>query len=276
MTELEKLIASVSDKSVNTQKAYKTQYNKLFKLLDNEVNETSEKKLIEVVLEQQNNNQKQALINIAILIRRIYKLSTTKLEALREKLKGSLKEDVKEKNAVLKDTLPSYEELIEYTDYLWDKMEWRDYIINYLLINYQVRNADLVFDIVSKKRETKDETKNYMWITPKKVVYTRNVYKTASTYGKKTDIITDPKFILAMKRVYACKKRDEACGVFIPTLSQVGYYIKKASYKQLGEGAYVKIIISHFRKDFSKLKEISENRGTSLTTLAENYDIQNI
>ena len=276
MTELEKLIESVADKSVNTQKSYKTQYNKLHKLLGKDVNETSEKKLIEVVLEQPNNNQKQALINIGILIRRLYKLSTTKLEALREKLKGNLKEDVKEKNAVLKDTLPSYSELVEYTDYLWDKMEWKDYIINYLLINYQVRNADLVFDIVDKKKLTKDTDKNFMWITPKKVVYTRNVYKTASTYGKKTDTITDPKFILAMKRVYACSKRDEECGVFIPTLSQVGYYIKKATYKQLGEGNYVKIIINHFRKDLTKLKEISENRGSSLTTLAENYDIQNL
>jgi hypothetical protein len=276
MSELEKLIESVADKSVNTQKSYKTQYNKLHKLLGKDVNETSEKKLIEVVLEQPNNNQKQALINIGILIRRLYKLSTTKLEALREKLKENLKTDVKEKNAVLKDTLPSYSELVEYTDYLWEKMEWKDYIINYLLINYQVRNQDLVFDIVNKKRDTKDTDKNYMWITPKKVVYTRNVYKTASTYGKKTDTITDPKFILAVKRVYACSKRDEECGVFIPTLSQVGYYIKKATYKQLGEGAYVKIIINHFRKDLTKLKSISENRGSSLTTLAENYDIENL
>jgi hypothetical protein len=276
MSELNILIESVADKSVNTQKSYKTQYNKLHKLLGKDVNETSEKKLIETVLEQPNNNQKQALINIGILIRRLYKLSTTKLEALREKLKGNLKEDVKEKNAVLKDTLPSYSELVEYTDYLWEKMEWKDYIINYLLINYQVRNQDLVFDIVDKKRLTKDTDKNYMWITPKKVVYTRNVYKTASTYGKKTDTITDPKFILAMKRVYACSKRDEECGVFIPNLSQVGYYIKKATYKQLGEGNYVKIIINHFRKDLTKLKEISDNRGSSLTTLGENYDIENL
>lgn len=278
MTELNILIESVADKSVNTQKSYKTQYNKLYKLLGKDVSEASEKKLIEVVLEQPNNNQRQALINIGILIRRlpINKLSTTKLEALREKLKGNLKEDVKEKNAVLKDTLPSYSELVEYTDYLWDKMEWKDYIINYLLINYQVRNQDLVFEIVDKKKLTKDTDKNYMWITPKKVVYTRNVYKTAFKYGKKTDTITDPKFILAMKRVYACSKRDEECGVFIPTLSQVGYYIRKATYKQLGETAYVKIIINHFRKDLTKLKEISENRGTSLTTLGENYDIENL
>jgi len=276
MAELDKLIESVSDKSINTQKSYKTQYNKLHKLLGKDVNEASEKKIIEIVMEQPNNNGKQALINIGILVRRIYGLKSSKLEDLREKLKGALKEDVKEKNVVLKDTLPSYEDLLEFTDHLWDKMEWRDYIINYLLIHYQVRNQDLVFDIVNKKRLSKDTDKNFMWLSGKKVVYTRNVYKTASSYGKKVDTITDPKFVVAMKRVYACSSRDEECGIFIPTLSQVGYYIKKATYKQLGEGNYVKIVINHFRTDFSKLKEISENRGTSLTTLAENYDIENI
>ena len=276
MTELEKLIESVADKSVNTQKSYKTQYNKLHNLLGKDIGQTSEKKIIEIVMEQPNNNGKQALINISILVRRIYGLKTEKLENLREKLKGALKEDVKEKNAVLKDTLPSYEDLLEFTDHLWDKMEWRDYIINYLLIHYQVRNQDLVFDIVNKKRLTKDTDKNFMWLSGKKVVYTRNVYKTASTYKKKVDTITDPKFIVAVKRVYACSSRDEECGVFIPKLSQVGYYIKKATYKQLGEGNYVKIVINHFRKDFSKLQEISNNRGTSLKTLGENYDIENI
>ena len=276
MSELEKLNDSVADKSVNTQKSYKTQYNKLVKLLGKLVSETSEKKLIEVVLEQANNNQRQALINIGILIRRLYSLSSTKLEALREKLKGNLKMDVKEKNAVLQDTLPSYDDIVEYTAHLWEQMEWRDYIINYLLINYQVRNQDLVFDLVNLKRQTKDETKNYMWLSPKKVVYIRNVYKTANKYGKKIVTITDPKFLLAVKRVYSCKKRDEPCGIFIPTLSQVGYYIQKASYKQIGEGAYVKIIINHYRKDFSKLKEISENRGTSLRILGESYDIENL
>ena len=276
MSELDKLNDSVKDKSVNTQKSYKTQYNKLVKLLGKPVSETSEKKLIEIVLEQPNNNQKQALINIGILIRRLYELSSTKLEALREKLKENLKEDVKEKNSVLQDTLPSYDDIVEYTENLWDKMEWRDYIINYLLINYQVRNQDLVFDLVNLKRQTKDDSKNYMWLSPKKVVYIRNVYKTANKYGKKVVTITDPKFLLAVKRVYACNKRDEESGVFIPTLSQVGYYIMKATYKQIGEGAYLKILIKHHRKDFTKLTEISENRGTSMKTLGESYDIENL
>ena len=276
MTELKRLMDSVSEKSVNTQKSYKTQYNKLHKLVEKDISETSEKKLLTIIMEQPNNNQKQALINIAILVRREQTLATTLLEDQREKLKGNLQEDVKAKNTVLKDTLPPYEELIEYMNYLWDKNEWTDYIINYLLIYYQTRNQDLIFDIVNKKKLTKDTDKNYMWLSPKKVVYTRNVYKTATTYKQKVDVITDPKFILAMRRVYACSSRGEECGVMIPTLSQVGYYVKKATYKALGEGNYVKIVINHFRNDFSMLKQISDNRGTSLDVMESNYDIEKV
>ena len=276
MSELKRLMDSVSEKSINTQKSYKTQYNKLHKLIEKDIGDTSEKKLLEIIMEQPNNNQKQALINIAILVRRKEELSVNVLMSQRDKLKTNLQEDVKVKNEILKDTLPPYEELIEYMNYLWDKNEWTDYIINYLLINYQTRNQDLIFDIVNKKRLTKDSDKNYMWLSPKKVVYTRNVYKTASTYKKKVNVITDPKFIIAMRRVYACSSRGEECGVMIPKLSQVGYYVKKATYKELGEGNYVKIVINHFRNDFAMLKEISENRGTSRETMESNYDIQNI
>ncbi len=276
MTELDKLIASVSDKSVNTQKSYKTQYTKLRKLLGKDVGEASEKKLIELALEQPNRNQQQAMINIAILVRRLDKLSTTKLEDTREKNKGKIQEVVKEKNAVLNETLPPYQDLLDYADFLYSNNEWTDFVINYLLIHLQVRNADLVFDVVKLRREAKDPDKNYIWLTSKKAVFIRNVYKTASTYGRKTNTITDPKFIVAMKRVMACQKHKEDCGTFVPTLSQAGFYIKKASYKQLGEGKIVKIIVNHFRNDLQKLKEISENRGTSLTTLAESYDIKNL
>jgi hypothetical protein len=276
MTELAKLMTSVDDRSLNTQKSYKTQYNKLRKLLQKDVGEASEKKLIEIALEQPNRNQQQAMINIAILVRRLDKLSTTKLEDTREKNKNKIQEVVKENNAVLNETLPPYQDLLDYADFLYSTNEWTDYIINYLLIHLQVRNADLVFDVVKLRRDAKDPDKNYIWLTSKKAVFIRNVYKTASTYGRKTNVITDPKFIVAMKRVMACQKFKEDCGTFIPTLSQAGFYIKKASYKQLGEGKIVKIIVNHFRNDLQKLKEISQNRGTSLTTLAESYDIKNL
>ena len=271
MAELALFIENISEKSANTQKTYKTQYNKLINLLGKNVAESSEKKVMEVALDQPNNNQRQALIKIAILIRRLEKLSTTKLEDLREKLKVKINTNVKEKNIILQDTLPSYQDLIEFTEYLYAAKDHIGYAINYLLINYQVRNQDLVFDIVKTKDETKDDTKNYMLIGKAKLTYIRNNYKTKDVYGQKIIIIKDSKFISVVKNLL---KDGKDC--IVPNLSQVGYYVQKATYKQLGEGNYFKIILNHFRADFGKLREISENRGTSLDTMSNSYDIQNV
>ena len=73
-----------------------------------------------------------------------------------------------------------------------------------------------------------------------------------------------------------CQDSELKCGIFIPNKSSIAYYIIKATYKQLGEGKYVKIIINHFRKNLDKLKEISENRGTSLNEILKSYDIDNV
>ena len=276
MTELISFMDTVKDKSQNTQKAYKVQYKKLHDLLGKEISEASQQKIIDVVKTEDKIASQQALLNIGILIRRIDKNSVVELEKLREKNKSLISKETKEKNVVLADTLPSYEALVEYTDYLWDKNQWTDYIINYLLLYYQVRNQDLLFDIVLRKKyTTANKDKNYIWIGDKKAVFIRNVYKTAGTYKQKINTITDKKFITAVKRVFACQKYSLECGVFIPTESQVGYYIQKATYKGLGEGNYIKIVLNHFRNDFDKIKEISLNRGTSIDTISEFYDIKN-
>ena len=276
MTELEAFMANIKDKSVNTQRAYKTQYTKLFNLLGKPIGDTSEAKILEAISTLDNTNQKQASINIGIHIRRMNDLSVLKLEAKREANKKVLRENVKDTNRKLQETLPSYETLIEYMNALYDAENWIDYIINYLLLNYQTRNADLLFSIVKRLKDTGDDEKNYIWLSRDKATFIRNVYKTADSYGRKINVITDPKFLTAIKRVLSCQTKGEKCGVFIPTISQVGYYIQKATYKGIGEGAYFKVVVAHFRDDLIKIQEISDNRGTNIVTILSNYDIANV
>jgi len=275
---------SLENKSNATKKQYRIQYNKLYKLLDKPIAETSEKKIIELLNTIDNKNNSQALLNIAFIIRKNNGLSVTLLEKKRKDDKDKLIEAVKEKNIELKDTLPSYEDLIEYMDYLYERNEWTDYIINYLLINLQVRNQDLDFKIITRKRDATDSKSNYMWLqaTKNKIVFIRNVYKTAvihspdgdTGYGQKTNTITDKKFIYALKQVISLQKKGLDDGVFIPNKSSISYYLQKATYKQLGEGKIFKIVVNHFRNDIDKLKELSENRGTSITTLLQSYDVE--
>jgi len=274
--EYDKFMESVKDKSQATQKQYRIQYNKLYKLLDKPVNETSENKILEIVKEQSNVNNQQALLNIGLAVRKLYGLSVKKLEEFREKLKLKINESIKKKNIELKETLPSYDDLIQYTEMLWENSEWTDYIINYLLIHYQVRNEDLDFQIIKRKKDANDPDKNYMWLQSGKVTYIRNRYKTDKTYGKKVNVITNKQFITAIRRVLGCQASELKCGVFIPNRSAIAYYIQKATYKQLGESKYVKIVINHFRKNLDKLKEISDNRGTDLKTILSYYDVENV
>ena len=231
---------------------------------------------MEIVKEQSNVNNQQALLNIGLVVRKLYGLSVKKLEEFREKLKLKINESIKKKNIELKETLPSYDDLIQYTEMLWENSEWTDYIINYLLIHYQVRNEDLDFQIIKRKKDANDPTKNYMWLQSGKVTYIRNRYKTDKTYGKKVNVITNKQFITAIRRVLGCQASELKCGVFIPNRSAIAYYLAKATYKQLGESKYAKIVINHFRKNLDKLKEISENRGTDIKTILSYYDVENV
>ena len=278
--ELDKLFASISDKSDNTKRSYKTQYKKLANILEardmpESIHLNSQSKLIEIAREQDKSNSQQAIINIAVLVRRLYNLNVDELIKYRESNKSKIHEEVKVKNSQIIDTLPSLSDIEDYTQHLYDTHKWTDYIINWLLINIQVRNLDLNFKIILRKKDAVDKTKNYIWLTAKKCVYIRNNYKTAGTYKQKINTIFDIEFRHAVKRVVQCQKYGEECGVFLPNEDQIGYYIKKATYQGIGEGAYLKIIIDANRGNLQKLKEISDNRGTSIKTLIENYDLQN-
>lgn len=160
-------------------------------------------------------------------------------------------------------------------DKLYEDGKWTDYIINYLLINYFVRNEDLNFDIVERKKHMNDKTKNYIWldVRRKKAVYVRNKYKTAKTYGTKIYTITDENFIKALREVQKCQNKGLDCGVFIPNENQIGYYIQKATYNNLGETLYMKILVKTYSNNLLKIKEISEARGTDINTIIESYNL---
>lgn len=284
MSELAEFTEFIKDKSANTIKSYKQQYNKLKKIVDKEMEQTidiqniSEKNILEFVSSENNLNSQQALLNIAIMIRKMKTQPTSKLEKQRDLNKEKLKGFVKEKNEKLKsDGLPTYTDLLDYLEFLYNSKRWTDYIINYLLIYYHTRNEDVNFELVPFKRDTKENKDiNYLWYSKrakKATLYRRN-YKTAGKYGMKTDTITDPKFLNAIKEIFECRKKGEqGCDIFIPNKENVGYFVKKATLDNLGENLYNKIIVTHFRNNLDKLSEISKSRGTDLKTLHENYDI---
>jgi hypothetical protein len=286
MSELDKFRETVTTKSKITQGVYTSNYKKLRDLLgDVDIASVSQKKIIETVETIDNRNTQQSLINIAFLIRKNEGLAIQELETFRKKNQSFLKDKIYETNTALVDKLPSYDVLVDFVDGLLKDEKYTQYVINYLLLHCQVRNADLNFDFVLYKRDTKDESKNYLWYSSKSktVHYIRNVYKTAKIvkpdgsvtgYGQKVIKIKDPTFIKVMKILVNYEKKENKPVVFFSNLETIAYHVKRMTYKGLGETMYFKIVVNHFRSDPNMLKQISYNRGTDINTILESYDIE--
>ena len=285
MSELETFRKTFANKSKVTNNVYNSNYKKLREMLgDVDIASVSQQKVIELAETLNNRNSQQSLINIAYLIRKNEGMAINELETFRKKNQSVIKDKVYESNSSLIDSLPSYDTIVDFTNDLFKDEKYVHYVINYLLINCQVRNADLIFDFVLFKRDTKDTSKNYLWYSSKSktVHYIRNVYKTAKIvkpdgtttgYGQKVIKITDPKFIKVMKIFVNYQKKEQKPVVFFPN-SDAGYYVRKMTYNNLGETAYFKIVVNHFRNDANMLKQISYNRGTDINTILESYDIE--
>lgn len=278
MTELEQFINFNKDKSPKTKGTYERMYRKLSIILNEDVGNLSEDKIIELVNNEVDNiNTIQSLLNIAVLIKKMKNMKFEKLQAERKKNISKVELHTKNQNDKKKQIYPSLQELKDYTEYLYDNSKWTDYVINYLLLNHYVRNKDLDFIITLRKKDTTDKKKNYIWLDNryKKALYIRRDYKTADTYGEKQSIIKDDKFITALRRILSHQKHKENEGVFIPNENALGYYIQKATFQELGEGNYLKIIINHHLQNENPhiLKEISKERGTDIQTLISNYSV---
>lgn len=281
MSEFETFINSMLLKSESTQKNYKSKYLKLVSLFKSELKDVSQEKVIEVLKDNfPNLNSLQANLNIVVVIRKLYKMPTNELESFRGDNIQELKTKIVETNKVLVETLPEYEKLLNHLEELYARGEWRAYIVNYLLIHAQVRNQDLVCDIVTKVADAKDSDKNFLilQLKLKTIRFIRNVYKTAKIikpsgddagYGMLTINLKDAKLTNAVKQLVANGETQ-----LIPNTNTLAYTIKKYTYAGLGEGEIFKIVVNHFRNDPDKLQEIARSRGTALQTILSFYDIE--
>jgi hypothetical protein len=271
--EFNNLLTTLEGKSQHTLRNYSIQYRKLKSLLEvDNIMDADDEKILEVCNKQNTENNKLNLLNIAICIFKNEKRDETNLIIYRDELRESLKQQIKDKNKKI--NLPSYKEICDLMEFYYNNGDYKDYLINWLLINFNVRNQDLLIKIVSKKEELDPEANiNYIHFNNGVCTYVRFNYKTKNKHGTKKNVIREPKIKEALK--FLKKQQDD--GIYIiPSKDQVAYHVQKSTLNNIGEGAYNKIIINHFRNDLQQLKLISQNRGTSIDTLAEFYDIKNV
>jgi len=264
-------IDSVKDKvSPQTQKTYLQISNTLpFNVLTSQP--TIIKKLNELY---KNPNTKALYLNMIVLVRRHNGEETDKLIKFRNSLRDDIIKIRKEKMSETKNELPSYSELLGKLN----ELKGTSYIINYLFIKHGVRNKDVNLKFVSKIPKDKED-ENYLTHSKSKAQLDINDYKTDKTFGNKSIIITDKRFLQELKDLklndgeYLIRKKN---GEKLK-ISSFNERILNMSIDKLGEAKIFKVLIADLldKKDFKKIEELVNSRGTSISTIMKSYNIYN-
>ena len=272
--------------SHRTKANYQHSYFKMADGLDKSLAKSNQKDIIEYVHSMtENPNSRVQHINVAIQVRRHYNASVDKLVNTRMRLKLKIDEHKDAVNERKKEELPSMAELTRHLHTLYTEEKWRDVIIIYLLMTYNTRNKDLDLGIVGSKKHATNPDINYLIHRKNDSVFVRNNYKTRSVYGIKQHAFRTVKINRAIRNFVDEKGGFPEDGSPIWLLStghnkriedsSIQKFIRARTYEGISEGDYNKVAVTQINKlaDFSKLKRLSANRGTSMSTLISEYHL---
>ena len=280
--EWEKYIAGSAFKSDYTISSYKNSHRRITDYLGVEINKSSQKDIISCINEIATNpNTKACLLNCAIVFFNLYEKPTNTLIKNKcyiiEEINKHREKQAKEKTQ----TLPSKQELNNRLKGLFVSQKWNDYIILWLMVNYNTRNADVNVEIVNSIHATKkDKKQNYLVKRKEDFVYIRNNYKTKKTYGQKKHYFKSIHLDRAVRYFINELPPDmpvyllHSNGVPLNDLS-ITNKIKSIS-GGLSESDINKIQVSAIEDiaDYKMLKMMSDRRGTDISTLIEHYNIK--
>ena len=233
--------------------------------------------IMEVVNKDDNPNSKASTLNIAILLTKNRIELHTRLQKEREIIKNEI--DARRKTLLksCNESLPSYDDVIEKMN----EMRELNYLVNYILINYALRNSDFMLEVITIKSQIPTDKQNYIYYNRKEKNITLLIssYKTFKSYGQKTITITDEKFIKIFKELnlkdgdylISTKKGGK------PSLSYLSDMIRSMTAFGLREGAFFKVVLKNLlhQHKYKELEAISLTRGTSLAVILTSYNLLN-
>lgn len=277
MTEIEEFVLTKSQNTEQTKRNYRTQYKSIRELLNNDINKSSENEILVAVKTLSNGNPSNewTYMNLPFMIRQSKGYKTDLIQKRREELKILREEHTQTQKAVKNETLPSTKTIQDFTKQLYKNKEYKKFIVNFLIINYGVRNKDVDVFIVSSSKDAKDETKNYFIVKANEIEWRINNYKTLMSFGVKKVVIKSKPFIEAVKSLtinsWLLTGSNEH-------LNETGLAttIKRLLYNSLTEGDYFKIIMNDInsKPNTTQLLEYySKIRGTDYATLLKYYDV---
>jgi len=267
MEELKNMIndLEVSDKS---KKVYLSLLNRMGKHKFKFPMKTPQKEsYVQEFLEQfPKYSTKLDMLNLVIVLRNAKDLKTDKLKELRKTFqKNRINDNVETMNQKAKELL-TLEQFKQKMDEAYDKEQYEKYIVNYLWSNYGTRSKDVDVEIVKSKKAMTDPEQNYLHLAKSGVTWFRNNYKTSKTYGKKQHLIKEEKFVNAVKELGLGN---------ILSGGQIGNALRKLMIEKMSEADVFKMLIddAYDNEDTERINELSESRGTNITTIRNFYNV---
>ena len=218
-----------------------------------------EQKTIDFIKENYANGSSQKSITSTLSKYRHYKGKP--VDAIRQFLQQTNADSAllqRQKNDKLKSNLPDIDFKQMLSKYYKDK-DYKNFVILYLLLNYNTRNKDLVARVVNNEADI-NQKENFLFIREKDVVYIRNDYKTNDTYGMKQDVIVAKKLFNAIKEVDS-----------LLVDGNLDRQVKKVT-GGINQSTLFKMLITQ-NNNLKAISKASKNRGTNMDTIASSYDI---
>ena len=220
----------------------------------------SENEIIDFIKENYNEGSERKIISSTISKYRHYKGKPNDIvrDFLRQaNAEASLLQ--RQKNDKLKETLPSVDFKQMLNGYYRDK-QYKNFVILYLLMNYNTRNKDLVVKVVNDESDI-NPNENFLFIRDKDVIYIRNDYKTKNRYGSKRDVIKSRKLFNAVKEVDSLLENN----------NNLDRQVKKVT-NGINQSTMFKMLVAS-NNNLKGIQKASKNRGTNMETIAKSYDI---
>lgn len=271
---IEQFVAENKDNyTESTLALYKSQLNTM---ADKFSFKTRQSTVLKYFATIKNVNTKSNKLNAIILLRKYFNAKTDLLSDTREGNFKDIETHRKTSLSKLDETLISYEELMTKLN----AMDTKWYMLNYMYIQFGLRNKDVNVKFVDELPEAEDRKKENLIIYEDGVVEMYiNVYKTAKSYDEKILKITDEKFI----KIFLDQKLKDGNYLFSKgdgqpyTNHSFNVISGRHSIDKLGETKIMKILVKHYLNDndFKKLNELQASRGSSLTTILKSYNLYN-
>lgn len=256
--------------SSKSKETYINNLTRLYGLLNlqgsKDITKVGQKKIIEAI-----KNSGYDPISLSRIYLGVYYAKNNKTPTIVKKWVDKFKTIKQEQQPSQNDTITSkysYQDLID----MLNKMNGTEYMMFYILINFNTRNQDLV---VQFKQPSKDDKGNCIYINKGKAIYVRRDFKTHKSYGDITHQITDDKFLKALNNI------NKDAFLFGTNESAVRKRITRTAEKYgingINQQTIYKIIQKHYEdnNDYKKLAEIAKNRGHSMEIQKSYYSSMN-